>query len=46
MSKAICRGARIVQLRHFAALRIIAAPTDEAWAAKMKEVGLEPPTIV
>lgn len=28
----ICRGARDVQLKHFHALGVLNAPTDEAWA--------------
>ncbi len=35
-----CRGARDIQLQVMAAMGVIAAPTDEAWAAKCKEMGL------
>lgn len=34
---AICRGSRDVQLQHFAAIRFIEAPTDEAWSKKWDE---------
>lgn len=37
---ALCRGARDIQLRYFAAIKFITAPTDEAWAAKVKELKL------
>ncbi len=37
----ICRGARNFQLEIFARLGWIEAPTDEAWAAKCQELGLE-----
>lgn len=36
----LCRGARDFQLRYFFANRFIDAPTDEAWEAKCKEMGL------
>lgn len=36
----LCRGARDVQLKAFFALQVISAPTDEAWEAKCKELGL------
>jgi len=32
-----CRGARNLQLELWAALRLIAVPTDEAWRAKVRE---------
>lgn len=35
---ALCRGARDLQLRAFAAMGFIAAPTDAAWSAKWAEV--------
>lgn len=35
---ALCRGARDIQLRFFAAIKFIPAPTDEAWAAKLAEM--------
>lgn len=34
----LCRGARDVQLDVFAAMGVIDAPTDEAWARKWQEV--------
>lgn len=34
----LCRGARDVQLKVFAALGVIKAPTDEAWAEKWAEM--------
>lgn len=34
----LCRGARDIQLDVFAAIGVINAPTDEAWARKWKEV--------
>lgn len=34
----LCRGARDVQLRFFAAIKFIAAPTDEAWDSKCAEM--------
>lgn len=36
----LCRGARDVQLKHWARLRVIEAPTDAAWAKKCRELGL------
>ncbi|HEY5443730.1 MAG TPA: hypothetical protein VIJ87_04515 [Pyrinomonadaceae bacterium] len=36
----LCRGARDIQLKVFAAAGVITAPTDEAWAAKCDEMGL------
>lgn len=37
----ICRGARDLQLRLFASMGFLDAPTDEAWAAKQKEMGIK-----
>lgn len=34
----VCRGARDIQLKMFAALGVISEPTDEAWAVKWKEM--------
>jgi hypothetical protein len=39
----LCRGARDVQLRFMCALGVIAAPTDKAWNAKCKQLGLPTP---
>lgn len=36
----ICRGARDQQLQMMAAMGVIESPTDEAWAKKVKEMGL------
>lgn len=36
----LCRGARNHQLVIYHRLGVIEAPTDEAWAAKVKELGL------
>lgn len=36
----ICAGARAVQLRWFAMIGFIAAPTEEAWQAKCDEMGI------
>lgn len=36
----LCRGARDLQLRMFAAMGFIEAPTDEAWDKKCKEMNL------
>jgi hypothetical protein len=38
-----CRGARNLQLQRFAKMGFITAPTDEAWFAKCKEMGLPTP---
>lgn len=38
--KRLCRGARDIQLRVFASMGFIDAPTDEAWDAKRKELGV------
>lgn len=35
---AICRGARDVQIKHFAGIGFIEAPTDAAWAKKWAEM--------
>jgi hypothetical protein len=40
---ALCRGARNSQLRLMHAMRVIDAPTDEAWNAKCVELGLPTP---
>ncbi len=34
---AVCRGARHTQLRHFAGIGFLEAPTDAAWAKKWEE---------
>lgn len=39
---ALCRGARDVQLHYFAAMRLINAPTDEAWNKCAAEIGIQP----
>lgn len=36
----LCRGARDLQLQFFCALGLLSAPTDEAWAAKFRELTL------
>lgn len=36
-----CRGARDLQLKYFAAMGFIEAPTDEAWDKKKREMGLK-----
>ena len=36
----LCRGARNVQLQAMHGMGMIVAPTDEAWDAKCKEMGL------
>lgn len=36
----LCRGARDLQLQYFTAIGFIDAPTDEAWEAKVQELGL------
>lgn len=38
---ALCRGARDIQLAHFFRIKFIAAPTDEAWAAKLQEIQIK-----
>jgi hypothetical protein len=43
---AICRGSRNVQLKILAATGFISEATDEAWADKCREMGLQPPTLV
>jgi hypothetical protein len=35
----ICRGARDYQIAFFCAIGFLSEPTDQAWAAKMREVG-------
>lgn len=39
-SERLCRGARDVQLKVFAGMGVISAPTDEAWQTKCGEMGL------
>jgi hypothetical protein len=34
----LCRGARDLQLRWFAAIGFLPEPTDAAWAAKLREI--------
>jgi len=36
----LCRGARDFQLTLLHRLGVLSAPTDEAWAAKVKELGI------
>ena len=36
-----CRGARDLQLKMFAGMGFIDEPTDEAWDAKCREMGLK-----
>lgn len=36
----LCRGARDVQLTYFTSMGVIKEPTDEAWEAKVQELGL------
>jgi hypothetical protein len=36
----LCRGARDIQLKAYAAIKFIEAPTDEAWEKKCKEMNL------
>lgn len=36
----LCRGARDLQLRVFHSIGFLSAPTDEAWTAKAREMGL------
>lgn len=38
----LCRGARKFQIEVFYRLGFIAAPTDEAWNAKRRELGMQP----
>lgn len=38
--RALCRGARDIQLQVFHRLGVIEAATDEAWEAKCKEMGI------
>jgi hypothetical protein len=42
----LCRGARDSQLRMFASIGFICEPTDKAWAARMRSMGLTPPEVV
>lgn len=37
----LCRGARDVQLIYWSSIGFISAPTDEAWYAKCKELGIQ-----
>jgi hypothetical protein len=39
---ALCRGARDVQLKMFVAMGFLSEPTDAAWDAKCKEIGVKP----
>lgn len=41
----LCRGARDVQLQAMFALRVIDAPTDEAWNAARVKIGMEETTV-
>ena len=43
---AFCRGARDIQLQVMANMRVIDAPTDDAWNAKRIEIGMKPTKIV
>lgn len=43
--EAVCRGARQAQLKYMAALGVIKAPTDEAWAAMRVQCGMPPETL-
>ena len=43
---AICRGARDVQLEHLHRLGLISVPTDAAYAAACKALGITPPSSV
>lgn len=36
----LCRGARDLQLKYFAAIGFITEPTDAAWELKCKEINL------
>lgn len=36
----LCRGARDVQLKYFVFTGFLSEPTDEAWEAKCKELGI------
>lgn len=39
---AICRGARQEQLKFFHRMGFISKPTDAAWVAKAKQLGIKP----
>jgi hypothetical protein len=39
--EALCRGARDSQLRFLVALGFLSEPTDQAWTAKCRELGIE-----
>ena len=41
--EALCRGARDQQLKMFAGMGFISAPTDEAWAEQCEAMGLPVP---
>lgn len=41
----LCRGARDLQLKFFAALKVIAEPTDEAWNSARMRQGFKPTKI-
>jgi len=43
---ALCRGARNRQLAMFAGMGFISEPTDAAWAAKCREMGLKEPKLL
>ena len=43
---ALCRGARDKQLQAFTAMGFISEPTDAAWAAKCREMGLKEPKLL
>jgi hypothetical protein len=38
----LCRGARDVQLQVMFSLKVITAPTDEAWNAQREAIGMKP----
>jgi hypothetical protein len=38
---ALCRGARDIQLKVFHAIGFLSEPTDAAWTAKCREMGIE-----
>lgn len=38
----VCRGARDVQLRVLAGIGFLSQPTDAAWRAKCRQIGVEP----
>ncbi len=41
----LCRGARDIQLKNFAALGVISDATDEAWNAKRVTLGMKPTVV-